>query len=179
MRDTLKTLFGQWIDRLGLAWWEITVNYYSDPAEIVRRFHQDEDRTVAAITLADWQYGIATIDVNLTAFDGMSPEAVEKIVIHELCHILVNEMREGELHHEERVVTGLTKAFLWATSAARKMDCPLTATTGRACTRATSDELPGLIEQLRSCRFECEAGALENNVAFRRLVELCGAMPSD
>lgn len=121
MRDTLKALFGQWIDRLGLAWWDITIRYYDAPGEIVERFgDQNGESLIAARTMVLWQYGTATIDVNLTAFEDLTPVEIERTVVHELCHILVNEMREGELHHEERVVTGLTKAFLWATAAAQR-----------------------------------------------------------
>jgi predicted metallopeptidase len=42
------------------------------------------------------------------------------LIDHELCHILVNEMREGDISHEERVVTGLTKAFLWTAADVEK-----------------------------------------------------------
>ena len=34
----------------------------------------------------------------------------------ELCHALVNEMREQGIDHEERVVTMLSKAFMWVRS---------------------------------------------------------------
>ena len=33
--------------------------------------------------------------------------------------------------------------------------------------------LKSIIEQLRSCNYECEAGPLENNTAFMALCELC------
>lgn len=32
--------------------------------------------------------------------------------------------------------------------------------------------LAGIVEQLRSCQYECEAGSLENNVAFQALEEM-------
>jgi len=32
--------------------------------------------------------------------------------------------------------------------------------------------LKEIVEQLRDCGFECEAGSLEHNVAFRKLAEL-------
>lgn len=34
--------------------------------------------------------------------------------------------------------------------------------------------LPEIIEQLKSCQYECEAGPLENNIAFKALEELAG-----
>lgn len=84
----------------------------------MRLFRQfDNGDVVPAYVDANWMYASAKISVNLPAFDDMKPDEIERHVVHELCHILVNEMREGELHHEERVVTGLTKAFFWVENA--------------------------------------------------------------
>ena len=61
-----------------------------------------------------------SILLNGKVLDGMTPQQIERIAVHELCHILVNEMRESEMCHEERVVTMLTKAFLWVEAAAKE-----------------------------------------------------------
>lgn len=116
----IKAAFAKWIERLGLGWWDIEVAYYDDPAEVIQKFHSYEGGVAAANVSAEWMYGKAQINVNLPAIAHLNEDDIEKIVIHELCHIMVNEMREGELHHEERVVTWLTKAFLWAEAAARE-----------------------------------------------------------
>lgn len=117
--DLLKAAFAEWIPRLGLAWWDIEIHYYDDPGEIVRLFRQvDNGGVVPAFVDANWMYAEAKISINLPAFDELDADKIERIVVHELCHILVNEMREGELHHEERVVTGLTKAIFWVADAA-------------------------------------------------------------
>ncbi|MCV4329227.1 hypothetical protein ACWGRE_07625 [Bacillus velezensis] len=34
--------------------------------------------------------------------------------------------------------------------------------------------LKEIVEQLKVCRYECEAGPLENNIAFQKLAELAG-----
>ncbi|MDL5023749.1 hypothetical protein [Bacillus velezensis] len=34
--------------------------------------------------------------------------------------------------------------------------------------------LKEIVEQLKVCRYECEAGPLENNVAFQKLAALAG-----
>jgi hypothetical protein len=115
--DLLKAAFAKWIPALGLAWWDIDICYYDDPASILQNFRRDDDRLVLATCDANWIYGTATICINLPAFADRTPEQIERTVVHELCHILVNEMREGELHHEERVVTTLTKAIFWAIAA--------------------------------------------------------------
>lgn len=121
-RDLLASSFEKWIKALGLGWWNIEVHYYDVPGEIVRLFRQiDNGDVVPAFVDTNWMYGTAKISVNLPAFEDMEPKQVERIVVHELCHVLVNEMREGELHHEERVVTGLTNAIFWAIAAAKEM----------------------------------------------------------
>ena len=112
--ELLKQAFDRWIHRLGLAWWTIEVIYYDDPAEIVKRFRNDGDILVLARTFTEWKYGTATIWITLPAWDQVEDDDIEVPVVHELMHVLVNEMREGELHHEERVVTQLTKALFWA-----------------------------------------------------------------
>jgi hypothetical protein len=106
----------------GLLLWEITFIYYGDPADIVEHFTSDNDKIVAARTTADWRYLTAKIIVNVNALTDMDETNIESMVIHELCHILVNEMRESDLHHEERVVTGLARAFMWT---AEKNDIPV------------------------------------------------------
>lgn len=119
--ELLKAAFGTWIERLGLGWWDIEVHYYDEPGEIVRLFRQvDDGGIVPAFVDANWMYATAKISVNLPAFADMEPDAIERIVVHELMHILVNEMREGELHHEERVVTQLTKAIFWVVAATER-----------------------------------------------------------
>lgn len=118
--DLVKAAFAKWIPRLGLAWWDLTIVYYDDPQEIINRFRIIESgEMVPATVTAQWMYADAKISVNLPAFEYIDDADIERVIVHELCHILVNEMREGELHHEERVVTVLTKAFFWVTDAAR------------------------------------------------------------
>lgn len=111
--EIIKAAFLKWIPRLGLAWWDIEIVYYDAPQEIIVRFRAPDDGMVAATATVKWIYGTARINVNLPALEGLNDDELERIAVHELCHILVNEIREGELHHEERVVTTLTKAFFW------------------------------------------------------------------
>jgi hypothetical protein len=112
-QETIKRLFSLWAHRLGLGWWHIDTIYRDDPQSIIDHFRTDENELVLAVAYADWRYGTAKIDINLPAFVGMAEDEMERAIVHELMHVLVNEMREGEIHHEERVVTGLTKAIFW------------------------------------------------------------------
>lgn len=112
--DFIRAAIKKWLKPLGLLWWHINIHFYDDPNEVLRIFgDRGENRACFAITTVDWQYGTATIEFNLLAAEGMQPDHIEEAVVHELCHILVNEMREGEIHHEERVVTSLQRAFFW------------------------------------------------------------------
>ena len=118
-RKMVKAALDKWLKPMGLLWWDVTINLYEDPGDVVRVFRDaSSDTTVVANTAVNWIYGTATINFNVPALRGMSQRDIEKVVVHECCHILVGEMREGEAHHEERVVTGLTKAFMWVESAA-------------------------------------------------------------
>lgn len=114
--ELAKAAFAKWIPMLGLAWWDLEIVYYDDPTEIVNRFRNDDNGIVTMFVSTNWIYAESRVSVNLPALTDMTPDKIERTVVHELCHILVNEMREGELHHEERVVTGLTKAFMWTES---------------------------------------------------------------
>lgn len=118
LSDSVNAAFEKWIKALGLAWWDIDVHAYDDPAEVVRLFaNGDNSATIAAIATANWMYGSGKVEVNLLALAGIPQDQLDRIVVHELMHFLVNEMRENELKHEERVVTNLTKAFFWALDA--------------------------------------------------------------
>lgn len=111
-REEIKAEFDKWIKPLGLMWWNINLVYYDDPSDVVSNFMEDDNVTLARV-FADWRYSTASVHINLIGMASVPSDEVERIALHELVHILVNEMRENEMHHEERVVTGLTNAFLW------------------------------------------------------------------
>lgn len=122
----LQELWQLWVGLMGLGDWELTLEYrYEDSGEWAMRAH----------TL--WQYRIATISVNLPQVEDYTREELQAALIHELCHVLVAETREwgpeeryssdqvDQLKkHEERVVVGLTTAFLRAYSSSSASSCP-------------------------------------------------------
>ena len=79
-----------------------------------------KNETVLALTFSNWKYLTSTIYLNWPAVKKMTAGEIKRILIHEFCHVLVNEMRERKRHHEERVVTGLTDAFLWTEQFAKE-----------------------------------------------------------
>jgi hypothetical protein len=78
----------------------------------------------AADCTANWSYKRAEMTFYLPALAEMADLDIELAIVHELCHALVNEMREWGPHfnnsdpdlparrHEERVVTELALGFL-------------------------------------------------------------------
>lgn len=70
--------------------------------------------------MAHWPYRKATINFWFNATTDLDDEDLEEVVVHELCHILVNQMREKGIVHEEAVVTALSKAFIWTWGAGAK-----------------------------------------------------------
>jgi len=109
MKEKIKEIFEKWSYLLGLRWWEVALTFSKEKSD----FNKDDGSRVLAKTWSDWRYMKATILINYREIKLLDLEEIEKIIVHELCHVLVNEMREGDISHEERVVTTLTKAFLW------------------------------------------------------------------
>lgn len=121
-RKILRKLFKKWCYRLGLNWWKVDVYYITDPETVARKFHERDDAVCLMRTWVSWEYAEATVEVNLPALKGRTEENLEREVVHELVHVLVNEMREGKMHHEERVVTSITKAIFWTLADAEKKE---------------------------------------------------------
>jgi hypothetical protein len=115
----------KWITPLGLRWWKVEIVYSRDGLDQP----EDENRCLIAQTTVDWHYLLATITFDMRQLGDQSDAELESYFVHECCHILVNEMRmwageemsrdkhEEVIKHEERVVTMLTKAFLWTRQA--------------------------------------------------------------
>jgi len=111
----VKKYLRLWSYRLGLRWWKIDIVFYDDPNAILEHFGGDTNITVLAVTYAEWKYCTGKILINLPYVCKLNALEIEGTVLHELCHLLLNEMREGEIHHEERVASTLQRAFFWTT----------------------------------------------------------------
>lgn len=125
VRDFCKPLAQKWLPLMGCSWDKVHLQW-SD-----HLFSVDQDGHVpecAAFCHADWRYMEATITFSCARLwdhfkeDGTpeDPEYIEEIVIHEIGHILLNEMRayDEDRHpetvgHEERVVTRMARAFAY------------------------------------------------------------------
>jgi len=125
-RARIRRVIKQWHDRLGLGWWYVDYLYERDPAPS----HDDGQTriTTRATATALWDQGSATITFFMTVIADLDDDQLEYTVVHEMCHIIVREMREDRLAdetthpniaHEERVVTNLARAFITVRDQAR------------------------------------------------------------
>lgn len=85
----------------------------------------------AATCTASWEYRQAQITFNMPLLAAKKEEEIEEIIVHEMVHVLVNEMREKGIKHEERVVTELTWAFRDLTKQYENLQRKRAAGTGR------------------------------------------------
>ncbi len=114
IKEKLDKYFQWWINRLGLRWWKIDLRWANSKRESSYMYH--DDGTIAMMDCwADWKYMKAEITINMYEFvrQNNSDDELEEIVVHELMHILLNEMKEKGIDHEERVAMTLQRAFLW------------------------------------------------------------------
>ena len=100
-------MFQKWIELLWLRWWNIEFRWHRG------RIDGESDRTAMA-TSSNWRYAEAVIDVDLTRIADWDDAELEKVVVHELMHPILNEMRswDADEGHEERVASWLQRAFL-------------------------------------------------------------------
>lgn len=108
VKELCKKYFPWWIQFLGLSTWDIKVDYYKGKPKL------DETgfRTFATCS-ADWTHMTALICVYPKTMRALSEWGIEETIVHELIHILVNEMRYEGICHEERTVSHLAKTFMW------------------------------------------------------------------
>ncbi len=117
----IKTFENRWVFLLGLGWpWEVSVEYWRErlpeKENSPRKHGQLGDQ--AADCAADWKYLHANVRFCLPACADLDDFALETVVVHEFCHILINETRamgsddSDWLDHEERVVSTLSQVLL-------------------------------------------------------------------
>jgi hypothetical protein len=109
----------KWKTLLWLGHWNININYTETPSP---PNPINLCSTVAKVDIV-WEYKTATLTVYLHTIETIYDKKdwdynIERAIIHELSHIIVNEMRwtppcpsENNVKHEERVVTHLSSVF--------------------------------------------------------------------
>ncbi len=108
----IRAIIKKWRTPAGMTEWFMKTQYTPGPIDIDGK----PDPEVAALTSTDWEYRQTVIKFNLDMMARCTDDEAERIVLHEFCHVLVNEMHEGS---EERVVTTLSFIFQWIRDAAK------------------------------------------------------------
>lgn len=109
-RERVERLARSWITALGLGYWNIQHAYYGEQKRDRSSRHEGEALMTAK---PDWRYLTATIDINLELLPQVSDAELELHYVHELAHVFLDEMREKDPAHEERVATSLARGFIW------------------------------------------------------------------
>lgn len=114
-RLKIQDYLDKWIKIMGLGEWSITVTYVDVDScragQVKRLAGRFSEGLPAATAYALWQYLDGSIYFNVNELADYEARELEDVVIHELAHLLLNEMREDGIDHEERVTTMLTSAF--------------------------------------------------------------------
>ena len=120
LENRIQAIADEWILCLGLQWWHISFYYHGDSGA-----YRDSSAGVPAeskaYTSASWPYLDAAIHYNLSGLSDYDDVHLEEVVVHELMHVMVHEMRsvanceceQFDIRHEERVCTMLERAFVW------------------------------------------------------------------
>jgi len=115
-KSRVVPLFSKWAGRLGLQNYLITVTYYSKKKDF--RKESKAPRTAVMSVTPDWRYLVADIRVCVPRLVDLSDEDIERCVIHELLHVVLNhvfgwKLKRGldEISHEEHVVSHLTSVI--------------------------------------------------------------------
>lgn len=109
----LRTLFKKWTPRLGLADWDITLELSPDTG--MDNTGWEKGFETAAECASHWEYQRATIRFAEAWVVEATDSALEDTVVHELMHVMLNELRrEHKMPNEERTAVMLTRAFLRA-----------------------------------------------------------------
>lgn len=103
----------KWRPLLGLNSWDISLQFFAGvyiQADGVPSTGSD------ASCHASWPYMSATIAFDTDSLSNYTDRDLEVVVVHELAHVLVNEMREPDpdVAHEERVTTMVAWALVRA-----------------------------------------------------------------
>lgn len=125
-RRRIHRFLDKWVVTLGLGPWTLDQVYSS--GELPKELAGGPDSVVHASCNVSWEYQRARISWNCNSISDLDDDQLERVVIHELCHVLVAQMcdyrsecgRFIEVKHEEATVTRLTNAIKWIEADARR-----------------------------------------------------------
>lgn len=109
-RKRIQAVAKKWRDVLAMYEWNVT-HRFTDGALIIDGVLNTRASGCANV---DWPYRQATLEFNVQATAKLTDAELEECYVHEVMHVYLNEMREGEINHEERVATSLSYALIRA-----------------------------------------------------------------
>ena len=117
IKDRVEVYMGKWISRMR-GGWTVYTTYHNGP--IPDDKPPSDQRRAGLITSMTcqtrWEYATAWIKVSVPALVGKTDDDIEEMVVHELMHVHVHELRQNPeadwIKHEERVCTLLARSFL-------------------------------------------------------------------
>ena len=102
-KKRIEKYINKWLHLFNLWGWKGKCVWERDSKK-----NQDGETEVLAHCFSDWKYLIYELTFFLSSFVHKSNRDVERVVVHEMLHIVLNEMRENRHENEERVVSTLT-----------------------------------------------------------------------
>lgn len=130
LKEELDGLVDLWKERLKLAYWRISCCYYRSPSAFEAGAPPDVGQAASACCDAKWQYFDACLHFNVERIFAAndSHEDREEIVVHELCHCVLDELYKSAASadgntafekaewsaHNERVTSHMTHVILSA-----------------------------------------------------------------
>ena len=103
------TLWRHWAPLLGLGNFDVTQRFHDGPYVMG---NGDASGEAIASAGGTWEYIRGNVDWNLEEVAKLDDKRLAGVVIHESMHILLAEIQEDGIKHEERVATMLEWAFL-------------------------------------------------------------------
>jgi hypothetical protein len=120
LRDEISRLLQKWSPICNLQDWELESLFQADADEVCP--------DASACVTVQYGYKTAVFRWRLPRLLARTPkDGLEYVVVHEICHVLVNGMRgamkwdDTDMLHEERTVTELAKCFLRAQRKSREV----------------------------------------------------------
>lgn len=114
-RERVRALIAPWKELLVPSWY-VTWEWSRDACKDDKSESDGYTRATGMRCYAQWEYAQATIIAFLPTTARLDDDDLEEMFVHELCHVIVNEMCETakstQAKHEERVATSLARAFV-------------------------------------------------------------------
>jgi hypothetical protein len=115
---------------IGIGWWHIRLELEREGIRQTDAQYVSAEQTFFRVSV-DWRYMEATIHCSMPALATLDDETLEEMFVHELMHIMVNEMRSdagtNSIDHEERVCQTLALGFCWLKKRLLEDACQATA----------------------------------------------------